>query len=130
MMVRTSVVRSLAWGAGALLALTFAGQLRAGEADVVEARLSPAGDGAYRLDATVRHDDAGWDHYADAFEVLTADGEVLAIRTLLHPHVDEQPFTRSLTGLEIPDGIREIVVRAHDSVHGHGGAEVRVQMPR
>lgn len=102
----------------------------AGEADVVEATLTKTGDGVYRLDATVRHADTGWDHYADAFEALTPDGESLGVRTLYHPHVDEQPFTRSLTGLEIPEGIDVIVVRAHDSVDGHGGAEVRVEVPR
>ena len=53
-----------------------------------------------------------------------------ATRTLLHPHVDEQPFTRSLTGITIPEGTDEVVVRAHDSVHGNGGAELRVQVPR
>lgn len=129
MMTRTKASRAIAWGAG-LLALACAGELRAGEADVVEARLIPAADGTYRLDATVRHDDAGWDHYADAFEALTPDGEVLGTRTLLHPHVEEQPFTRSLSGLEVPAGTREIVVRARDSVHGYGGAEVRVRVPR
>jgi hypothetical protein len=102
----------------------------AGEADVVEATLTPADDGSFRLDATVRHEDTGWDHYADAFEVLTPDGESLGTRTLLHPHVDEQPFTRSLSGLRIPDGVDEIVVRAHDNVDGHGGAVVRVQVLR
>lgn len=117
--------------AGLLLAgLLTGGGASAGEADVVEATLTGTGDGSFRLDATVRHDDTGWDHYADAFEALTPDGESLGTRELLHPHVDEQPFTRSLTGLRIPDGVEEIVVRAHDSVDGHGGAEVRVEVPR
>ena len=114
----------------ALACLLLAGPLVAGEADVIEAELSPSGDGTFRLDATVRHDDTGWDHYADGFEALSPDEEVLGTRELLHPHVDEQPFTRSLIGLVIPDGVDEIIVRAHDSVDGYGGAEVRLEVPR
>ncbi len=115
---------------GLIGGLTIAGSALSGEADVVEATLTPSGDGSWRLDATVRHDDTGWDHYADAFEAVTPDGQVLGTRTLLHPHVDEQPFTRSLTGLRIPAAVDEILVRARDSVHGLGGAEVRVAVPR
>lgn len=113
-----------------VLGLVAAGQVQAGEADVLEADLITAGDGTFRLDATIRHADTGWDHYADAFQAVTPGGEVIGTRTLLHPHVDEQPFTRSLTGVIIPDGIDQIVVRAHDSVHGRGGAEVRLTVPR
>jgi hypothetical protein len=40
---------------------------------------------------TVRHADEGWEHYADCWEVLTLDGEVLATRELAHPHDNEQP---------------------------------------
>ena len=46
--------------------------------------------------------DSGWDHYANRWEVLEPEGQVIATRTLLHPHVDEQPFTRSLSGIHIP----------------------------
>jgi hypothetical protein len=32
--------------------------------------------------------------------------------------------------MKIPGGIDEVIVRAHDSVHGYGGAEKRVKLPR
>lgn len=99
----------------------------AGEADVVGVVVHREGPGTYAFDVTVRHADTGWDHYADAWEVLLPDGKtVLATRTLLHPHEIEQPFTRSLSGVKIPAGVTEVVVRAHDKVHGYGGAEMRV----
>jgi hypothetical protein len=50
--------------------------------------------------------DAGWEHYADRWQVLDAGGTVLGERVLLHPHDTEQPFTRSQSGIEIPAGIR------------------------
>lgn len=100
----------------------------AGEADVESVKATRQTDGAWRFDVAVRHADAGWDHYADRWDVVAPDGTVLGTRTLLHPHDEEQPFTRSLTGVSIPDGITVVTVRAHDSVHGYGGAEVTVDL--
>lgn len=84
--------------------------------------------GTWRFDVTVRHEDTGWEHYADAWEVLAPDGMMLAKRVLTHPHVDEQPFTRSMSGIEIPLEYEHVLVRAHDLVHGYGGAEVIVSL--
>ena len=101
----------------------------AGEADVLEAKLLPAGKDRWRVSATIQHADQGWDHYADGFQVLTDDGVLLADRALLHPHVNEQPFTRSTQTFSIPAGVSELVVLAHDSVHGLSGEEVRLTLP-
>ena len=101
----------------------------AGEADVIAAEAARTGSG-YRFDVTIGHADTGWDHYADRFEVLAPDGTVLGTRVLYHPHVEEQPFTRSLSGVSVPDGVTEVTVRAHDKVHGHGGREATVALPR
>jgi hypothetical protein len=100
----------------------------AGEVDVEAVSYKQAADGSYRFDVTLRHADAGWDHYADRWDVLTPAGEIIATRTLHHPHVDEQPFTRSLSGVKIPDSVSQVVVRGHDSVHGYGGEEKRVDL--
>lgn len=116
-----------------LLVMTFGLGLpaaSAGEADVVKAVATPESSGTWRFDVTVRHDDAGWDHYADAWEVRLADGTVLGTRTLLHPHDNEQPFTRSLSGVEIPDGVDEVEIYARDSVHGWGGVVETVTLAR
>jgi len=101
----------------------------AGEADVVDVRVSGA-NGIYRFDVTVKHADTGWDHYADAFEVVSPDGQILGTRVLLHPHVSEQPFTRSLGGMRLPDDLKAVDVRARDKVHGLGGAVMRVSLPK
>ncbi len=102
----------------------------AGEADVVAVGVSQAAPGSYRFTVTVRHDDEGWEHYADRWEVRTPDGEVLATRVLRHPHVNEQPFTRTLPGVRIPESVHEVVVRARDSEHGWGGREVVLEIAR
>ena len=100
----------------------------AGKADIVEVVASQAGDGTWRFDVTVAHADEGWDHYADLWEVVAPDGTVLGQRVLAHPHVDEQPFTRSQSGIVIPDDLEEVTVRAHDSVHGWGGVEMTLPL--
>ena len=101
----------------------------AGEADVIAAEATDEGGGRYSFSATLKHADEGWKHYANAWEVVTPDGTVLGTRTLYHPHVDEQPFTRSLSGVAVPPGVREVIIRATDSVHGQGGREFRLKLP-
>jgi len=104
--------------------------LNAGEVDVTAVDVTRNPDGTYRFDVTVQHADEGWKHYANRWEVLAPDGTVLGVRTLYHPHVDEQPFTRSLSGVAIPLGVTTVAVRAYDLVHGAGGAEMVVDIPQ
>ena len=111
---------------GMLLAMPLA---VAGEVDVVDARITKSGDQTYRADVTLRHADTGWDHYADKWDVVAPDGSVLGTRILYHPHVDEQPFTRSLSGIRIPDGIPHVTIRAHDKVHGYQGKTLQLELP-
>jgi hypothetical protein len=118
------------WLGLALLSLIAPMPIQAGEADILAVEVTRDADGSYRFDVTVQHADTGWEHYADAFEVLAPDGTVLGTRTLLHPHVDEQPFTRSLAGVSISDGITQVIARARDSVHGYAGSELTVALPR
>lgn len=100
----------------------------AGEADVVDGAITALGDGRFRVDATVRHDDTGWDHYANRWDVLAPDGTILGSRVLAHPHENEQPFTRSLT-LDIPADVTEITLQANDSVHDLGGETFTLAVP-
>lgn len=114
-----------------------------GNADVMHVRAvetAPASAGSgegseWTFHVTVKHPDQGWEDYADGWDVVGPDGAVLKpdpdarfTRVLLHPHVDEQPFTRSQSGLEIPPGVTQIRVRAHDLVDGFGGQEVTVDL--
>jgi len=102
----------------------------AGEADVTHVEISHTGDNTYRFEVTVRHDDEGWNHYADKWDVVAPDETILGTRTLYHPHVDEQPFTRSLSGVKIPGTINAVTIQAHDSMHGYGGKTITVEIPR
>lgn len=79
--------------------------------------------------ATLLHNDQGWDHYADHWRILAPNGEELGRRVLLHPHENEQPFTRSLSGVEMPPGLEYVIIDAHDSVHEYGGNQFKLTLP-
>ena len=114
--------------AGVFLLLTI--PALAGEVDVIDLQFKAQGDHSYRFDVTLEHADTGWDHYANKWDVVAPDGKVFGTRTLYHPHVDEQPFTRSLSDVIIPASITEVSVRTHDLVHGYGGETVTVAVPK
>ena len=59
----------------------------AGEADVEFVSMDLKKDGSFYLNATVRHADTGWKHYANWWHVTTDDGKELGRRVLYHPHV-------------------------------------------
>jgi len=100
-----------------------------GEANVEAVEVERSGDNRFRFDVTIASNETGWDYYADAFEVVAPDGTVLGTRTLHHPHVDEQPFTRSLRGVEIPPGVERVTVRAHHNQAGYDGRTRTVELP-
>lgn len=107
--------------------LLLTSQLQANEADVIKVRVECHVNCNFHV--TLQHADTGWDHYANQWDVVAPDGSVLGSRVLYHPHVNEQPFTRSLSGVKIPADIKQVTIRAKDSVHGYGGMEKQVDLP-
>ncbi len=101
-----------------------------GKADVVDVKIKRTGKAIYQFAVTILHRDEGWDHYADKWDVVAPDGTVLGTRTLLHPHEEEQPFTRSLGGVKISGTVQKAIIRAHDSTHDYGGKEVTIDLPK
>ncbi len=105
------------------------------DADVefVSARLGQ--EGKWTFSVTVHHPDTGWEDYADGWDVVLPNGTAILLdpddaftRLLLHPHESEQPFTRSQSGIVIPDGITQVTVRAHDLIDGWGGKIIVVDL--
>lgn len=98
--------------------------------DVVDARLVPTGDRRYDVVVTISSPYDTPARYADGWRVLGPDGTVLGTHDLLHDHANEQPFTRTQSGLSIPDGIEDVTIEGRDLVNGFGGATVTVPVPR
>ncbi|MDF1802331.1 hypothetical protein [Thalassovita sp.] len=85
-------------------------------------------DMGWRISVTLLHPDAGWDHYANGWEILDTAGHRLGYRELMHPHDHEQPFTRSLSNVMLPDGTREVFIRARCSDDGWAHALTKLQL--
>ena len=81
----------------------------------------------YTFAVTVSSPDTGCDlaerggranRYADWWEVITPEGELLYRRVLLHSHVDEQPFQRTGGSVAI-EPQQKVIVRVHMSPDGY-----------
>jgi len=99
----------------------------ANEANVIGVKTHLNSDQSYRFDVTIKHNDDGWSHYVNKWEILSPSGKVIATRVLQHPH-EVQPFTRSLYHVKIPKEMTHVRVRAYDSVHHYGGLEQDVNL--
>jgi len=106
-----------------------------GDADVEFVRAVQSSDGSWTFHVTVSHLDTGWEDYADGWDVVDPDGLVYKVKTsdpftrvLLHPHENEQPFTRSQSAITIPDSTNSVTVRAHDLTDGFGGHQITVNL--
>ena len=117
------MARILAFLAPAIAAFS----AQADPASITDIRATPSGD-AWRFDVTVEHGDTGWEDYADGWEVRLADGTVLGTRVLYHPHVNEQPFTRSHV-IEVPAGVTEVEVFVRENVGGWGETAYPFKLP-
>lgn len=96
--------------------------------DVVDATAEKTG-GTYTFTVTISSPYDTPERYADGWRVKGPDGTVYGEHTLLHDHANEQPFTRTQTGVRIPSGVREVIVEGHDKQHGYGGATKTVPLP-
>jgi len=95
-------------------------------AQVTKVLATQDADGTWCFGTTVRHNDQGWNHFANGWEVVDLDGKQLAFRQLGHPHDNEQPFTRSQCGINISANVTSVIVRASCNNHGYGGKPVIV----
>lgn len=112
----------------ALMTFQLPATLQANEVDVVKVTVAHIEGRNFRINTTLKHADTGWDHFANKWVVMDKMGNLLGSRILAHPHVNEQPFTRSLT-VTIPEGINEVTIVAFDSVHDDGGLTLTVKLP-
>lgn len=99
------------------------------DAPVVEQVTATQTGTTWRFDVTLSHPDTGWDHYADGWRILDKQGNELGLRVLHHPHVNEQPFTRSLANVTLPQGTTEVLIEARDNVDGWSGTPTPFILP-
>ena len=112
----------------AILILVAFNPAHADDVKILAADFSKTGENKWSVDITLKHDDTGWDHYADNWRVVDSEGNIVGDRVLYHPHVDEQPFTRGLNNVRIPESVTIVYVEAHDKVHGWTSNRLKVDL--
>ncbi len=98
--------------------------------DVVDATANRADDGTWTIAATLSSPYDSPDRYADSWRVLGPDRTVYGERFLSHDHEDEQPFTRSQSGISIPEGIETVTIQGRDQRNGWGGVTFELDLRR
>lgn len=98
--------------------------------DVIDATARQDGDGTWTISATLSSPYDTPARYADAWRVLGPDGSVYGDRLLTHDHANEQPFTRSQSGIAIPDDVDVVIVEGRDQISGWGGETFELELPR
>ncbi|WP_432471604.1 hypothetical protein [Amphritea sp. HPY] len=104
--------------------------VNAGEVKILAAQLNRLHDNQWTISVTLKHQDSGWEHYADNWRVVDSSDAAIGNRVLHHPHVNEQPFTRSLTNIEIPAASRLLYIEARDNVHGWSGDRLKIDLSK
>jgi hypothetical protein len=102
----------------------------AGGVSILMADFQSAGSEHWAVNVTLQHSDEGWDHYADNWRVVDAQGNVLGDRVLFHPHVNEQPFTRGINRVQIPAEVTNVYIEAHDKDHGWSAKRLQVDLTK
>ncbi len=73
---------------------------------------------AYTFAVTIESPDTGCDQYADWWEIVDLDGNLVYRRILDHSHVTEQPFMRSGENIALAEN-KEVYVRMHMNNSGY-----------
>lgn len=113
----------------AIITLFMSLQGQAGQTEVINVDVRKLGAEQFSFTVTLRHADSGWEHYANKWDVVDSEGNIYGTRILHHPHVNEQPFTRSLSHVVIPRNIRSIIIRGYDSIHGRSEQYMQLKLP-
>jgi len=98
--------------------------------EIVGAIFDPIGDTTWSIRVTISSPYDTEERYADAWRVLTVDGNVLGTRELTHDHATEQPFTRALNNVEIPAGSESVLIEARDLINGWSDETVEFELPQ
>ena len=88
-------------------------------AKVTAVEVMTSDTGSYTFVVTVKSPDTGCDQYANWWEVISEEGNLIYRRILAHSHVNEQPFRRAGGAVTVQPN-QLVIVRAHMHPQGYG----------
>ena len=117
------------WIVKSVIILCFSAPVFAGGADVIDGDITRDSNGRYTVTATIQHKDEGPEHFANHLQVLTPEGKLVGAMHFIDPHIHVQPFVTIVQSVNVPQGVRELRLRAHDKVHSYTGKEFKLKVP-
>ena len=112
------------------LLLTLSHSSKANDINILAAAIIHQSHGEYLVNVKLEHHDTGWQHYADEWRLVDNEGNILGTRVLQHPHVHEQPFTRSLSNVKLSSELQAVFIEAHDKVHGWTKSRLMIDLTK
>jgi hypothetical protein len=103
---------------------------KADEVAILAASIIHQSQDEYLVNVKLQHQDTGWEHYADEWRIVDQQGNIIGSRTLFHPHVDEQPFTRALSNVKLDKNLTIIFIEAHDKKHGWSKQKLELDLTK
>lgn len=94
-----------------------AGSLLQGSKQVTQVEVT-GDENAYTFNVTIESPDTGCDQYANWWEIVDLEGNLIYRRILDHSHVTEQPFTRAGENIALSKA-QEVYVRLHMNNSGY-----------
>ncbi|MDF1884072.1 hypothetical protein JHD49_08990 [Sulfurimonas sp. SAG-AH-194-C21] len=102
-----------------ILSVTVYADIKPNSANVIDVDVQGS-NGAYNFYVTLRSDEAGCAQYANWWEVLNEEGNLLYRRILIHSHPTDQPFRRGGSSIEVEPS-QTLYIRAHMNTSGYKG---------
>ena len=112
------------------LVLVLSHSSKANDINILAAAIIHQSHGEYLVNVKLEHHDTGWQHYADEWRLVDNEGNILGTRVLQHPHVHEQPFTRSLSNVKLSSELQAVFIEAHDKVHGWTKSRLMIDLTK
>ena len=112
------------------LVLALSHSSKANDINILAAAIIHQSHGEYLVNVKLEHHDTGWQHYADEWRLVDNEGNILGTRVLQHPHVHEQPFTRSLSNVKLSSELQAVFIEAHDKVHGWTKSRLMIDLTK
>ena len=81
--------------------------------------IATGGESNYNFSVKLSSPDLGCEQYANWWEVVDEDENLVYRRNLSHSHVNEQPFTRSGGPVKI-ESSKIVIIRGHMNTSGYG----------
>ena len=100
-----------------------------GEKAVITSVSVSGNENSYTFSVGIQSPDKGCNQYANWWEVLSENGDLIYRRILAHSHVSEQPFTRSGGNVNVTK-FQIVIIRAHMNTSGYGTKTFRGSVDR